>query len=217
MTKWRSLIIHTFVLLLVTCQNSRAQGETPKYELGAQFTVLKVSDLDITEPGFGGRFTYNVTDNIAFEAEGNFFPREARVRSGLFQGFVLQGGQKTQGLFGVKVGVRREKFGVFGKVRPGFVHFSHLEESLDFIFCRPPLCTPFFPPVSETDYALDVGGVVEFYPSRRIALRFDVGDTIIKPNSGRQVTLPVEDFPIVQIVRSITHNLQISAGIGFRF
>jgi len=217
MTKWRTLIIQAFVLLLVASQNNRAQDETPKYEFGAQFTVLRVNDLDITEPGFGGRFTYNLTGNIAFEAEGNFFPREARARSGLFQGFVLQGGHKAQGLFGIKLGVRREKFGVFGKVRPGFVHFSHLEESFDFFFCRPPLCTPFFLPYSETDYALDIGGVVELYPSRRTVVRVDVGDTIIKPVSGRQVALPVEDFPTVLIIRSTTHNLQFSVGMGFRF
>jgi hypothetical protein len=217
MTRRRTLIIQAFVLLLAASQNNYAQAEAPKYEFGAQFTVLRVNDLEITEPGFGGRFTYNLTDNIAFEAEGNFFPREARVQSGLFRGFILQGGHKTQGLFGIKVGVRREKFGVFGKVRPGFVHFSRLEESTDFFFCRPPSCTPFFPPYSVTDYAVDIGGVVELYPSRRTVVRFDVGDTIIKPSSNRQVAIPVENFPTVLIIRSTSHNLQFSVGVGFRF
>ena len=217
MTRRRTLIIQTLVLLLVTSQNNFAQDETPKYEFGAQFTVLRVNDLDITEPGFGGRFTYNVTDNLAFEAEGNFFPRDAPVQSGVFSGFVIQGGHKTQGLFGVKLGVRRKRFGVFGKVRPGFVHFSHLESSSGILFCTVPSCLDFFPPYSVTDYALDIGGVVELYPSRRTVVRVDLGDTIIKPSSGKPVELPVENFPTVPTFRSTSHNLQFSVGVGFRF
>jgi Outer membrane protein beta-barrel domain len=196
-----------------------AQSDTPKYEIGAQFSMVRFSDLDITEPGFGGRFTYNINKHVAAEAEVNFFPREVKDSFGQ----TLQGGRKTEGLFGLKLGVRKKRIGVFGKVRPGFVHFSN--------FTRPGIvctdrCPPLPPPrFSETDFAMDVGGVFELYPSRRTVVRFDIGDTIIHSGSGEHLLLPSTfvlfdgtTLPTAKaIVRSTSHNLQFSVGIGFRF
>ena len=52
-----------------------------------------------------------------------------------------------------------------------------------------------------TEFALDYGGVLELYPSRHVALRFDVGDTVIRfGNLG-----------------FTSHNLQITPGVAFRF
>lgn len=195
-----------------------AQSETLRYEVGGQFSMVRFGDLDITEPGFGLRTTYNINNHLAVEAEANFFPREAKD----FYGETLQGGRKVQGLFGVKLGGRGRKLGLFGKVRPGFVHFKH--------FTRPGFvcidaCPPQPPPFSETDFALDVGGVVELYPTRRTVLRFDLGDTIIHSGSGVEIALPdVFTFfdgtklPIDKpVIRSTSHNLQFSVGVGFRF
>ena len=219
MTTRRIFILLTFVLLPVTCQKNYAQSETPEFEVGAQFSVLHLSDLEVTEKGFGARFTYNLTDNIAFEAEGNVFPNDRPMRRGDFEGFRLNGGRKTQGLFGIKVGIRREKIGIFGKARPGFVRFSHFERQIFFV------CPPSFDPCvvrplstfTQTDYALDIGGVVELYPSRRSVVRFDVGDTIIRPRFRESILLRGEDFPFSSFTRSTSHNLQFSFGVGFRF
>ncbi len=209
-----------------------AQSETPKFEVGAQFSLVRFGDLDldhgITEPGFGGRFTYNINSHLAVEAEMNFFPRERRVEKQIFGfgGEVLQGGRKTQGLFGIKAGARRERIGVFGKVRPGFVHFSHFErQGFVCALLGPTPCPPNPPPVfSETDFALDLGGVVELYPSRRAVVRFDLGDTIIHSGSGEVIELPGTRQSlqgpfrsVIDITRSTSHNLQFSVGIGFRF
>src|SRR5713226_9738197 len=106
------------LFLLADSQRVSAQSKTPKFEVGTQFSLIRFSDLDITEPGFGGRFTYNINDHLAVEAEGNFFSRKLKDSFGE----TLQGGRKTQGLFGVKLGARSKRIGVFGKVRPGFVH-----------------------------------------------------------------------------------------------
>jgi hypothetical protein len=57
---------------------------------------------------------------------------------------------------------------------------------------------------SKTEAAFDAGGVVEFYPSRSTTVRFDLSDTIIR---FRDRGYPTET----------THNLQFSAGFGFRF
>ena len=66
-----------------------AQKDAPRFEIGGQFSLMSINKptsqydeyfLDsryVNEPGFGGRFTYNVTNEIAFEAEGRFFPERS--------------------------------------------------------------------------------------------------------------------------------------------
>jgi hypothetical protein len=69
---------------------------------------------------------------------------------------------------------------------------------------------------------LDIGGVLEFYPSRRIFTRIDAGDTIIRLGETRVNNLTVgagNQFVIIPttIPGSTAHNFQFSAGVGFRF
>jgi hypothetical protein len=65
----------------------------------------------------------------------------------------------------------------------------------------------------EKDFAMDVGGVFEFYPVERLILRADLGDTIIK-YPERVVT----NFPRqVRVNGGWKNNLQLSFGVGWRF
>lgn len=220
-----------FVIVLILCygQNSFAQDETPKYEIGAQFSSLSFNDNDgrptgavlrefgdQTLPGIGGRFTYNLNDHVGLEAEANFFFGDTELFAPLGSG-----GRPFQAVFGIKAGKRFEKFGVFAKARPGLVSLS--EGKFDLSTLGDPSLPISFFDVQEraTHFAVDVGGVVEFYPSRRIVTRFDIGDTIIR--YGDQ-TLPVSGaflsgtIPPTRTVSSETrHNFQFSAGVGFRF
>ena len=206
-----------FLCLFFASADARAQAkDAPKVEVGVQFTSLTLEDsFNRTEPGFGGRITYNVTNNVALEAQFDFFPDSDR-----FRGF-RTGGRIAQGLFGVKAGKRFEKFGLFGKVRPGFTSFGAGRQEVIALTVPPP--DPIFGPAlrlethRETHFATDIGAVLEFYPTRRIVTRFDAGDTIIRYGdttgsfftaSGRQT------FPIPGEVR---HNFQFSAGVGLRF
>jgi len=106
------------LLFFTNYTTTLAQSETPKFELGAQFSVINLQKPGIaeksTDVGFGGRFTYNVTPNVALEAETNFFPRNRNTPSEALTTF----GRKTEGLFGTKVGVRREKVGFLVKPDP---------------------------------------------------------------------------------------------------
>jgi len=229
----KNLALTIFLLALCLLFNKQlvsAQSKTPRYEVGAQFSLIRFSDLDldhgVSEPGFGGRFTYNFNEHVAAEAEVNFFPRERTIEEEIFAlgGEVLQGGRKVQGLFGIKAGARKERIGFFGKARPGFVHFSRLWRNLVFCIDFAP-CPPNRPEIfRETDFALDLGGVIELYPTRRAVVRFDIGDTIVNSNSGESILLPgTVQFPngprrsIRSLVRSTSHNLQFSVGVGFRF
>ena len=108
------------VRIIVVCflrlgsQEVHAQSETPRFEIGTQFTALRLRELMIldarTISGLGVIFTYNITNKIAVDAEGNYFGKDD----------CFGGRRITQGLFGVKAGVRRRRLGVFGKARPGF-------------------------------------------------------------------------------------------------
>ena len=186
-----------------------AHERIKRFEVGAQFTSLFVQpqlqvriaevSLEHTEPGFGARFTFNLTDNVAFEAEGNYFTR-------LLLFTFPHGGHIFQGQFGGKVGKRFDRWGVFGKARPGFVGFTRATE-----FSSQSL----FPFTVKKHYpSLDVGGVLEFYISPRWMARFDVGDTIIW---YRELAFGGVTPPIIFEPKATRHNLQVSSGIGFRF
>jgi hypothetical protein len=78
-------IIAALASLLFIGSEALAQADVPRFEIGGQFSLLSLQKPSsqwgnfvsghVAEPGFGARFTYNVTNNIALEAEGNFFPR----------------------------------------------------------------------------------------------------------------------------------------------
>ena len=187
------------------------QERTKRFEVGIQFTSLFVEPSNTvgavsfpqhTEPGFGGRFTFNLTESIAFEAEGNYYTRE--------QFGFPQSGKMFQGQFGGKVGKRFDKWGFFGKARPGFIGFTRV---LDFSVVPPPGSLN-FPSGNKLYPSLDVGGVVEFYISSRWMARFDIGDTIIHYD---EVVFALTTPPFIIQPSKTTHNLQVSSGIGFRF
>lgn len=214
----KKILLYTFLssaLLLGAVTQTRAQEkDAPKVEVGVQFTTLEVAQPTdsfgfgggtITQPGFGGRFTYNLTDYLAVEAEGNFLPQKDTFE-----------GRITQAQFGVKAGKRFRKFGVFAKARPGFVSFGET-------FTVERSTNPgdvFFPFIFDTErrthFSFDVGGVLEFYPSRKIVTRFDAGDTIIRYGERNDLDFNRPD-PLFKRPAETRHNFQFTAGVGFRF
>ena len=190
------------LLLMVPTRNAQAQSrsETPKVEVGVNYTLLRTNGAGIinssTDNGVGGRLTFNLSDGLSIEGEFNQFPQDNRIN---FANLSSVNSHKTEGLFGVKYGMRTEKLGIFGKLRPGFVRFSEGD----------PAGLVGGPPSSATNFALDFGGVFEIYPLRSVALRFDVGDTVIRYNSSAFNTIGVGSFT--------TNNLQIGTGVAFRF
>jgi hypothetical protein len=237
-------IVAVIASLLLSGSEVLAQEDTPRFELGGQFSLLsrnrpsaqednffKFDDFNdffpqrVTKPGFGARFTYNKTPSVAFEAEGNFLP-ERRVVFGVPDGHIFQG------QFGVKVGKRCEKVGFFAKLRPGFVTFTKSSQFTGFkgVFVFHPsrgtdvlLDVPQFRTGKATHFSTDIGGVVEFYPSGRIVTRFDIGDTIIRYGDYGEpaaVVCPLCCPCVPQLFLrppETKHNLQFSAGVGIKF
>lgn len=206
----RKFLLLIVLLCSMSGKEANAQSDTPKFEIGGHYTMMTGVDFGTAfskssvfdtqfNPGVGGRFTFNVTRNIALETELNLFPRESP-----------NVGRKYQWLYGLKLGVRKSKFGVFAKVRPGYLY---LTDDLcggcgegafrDFIggYERNPL--------------VDVGGVIEFYPSRRASIRVDVGDTIV--HFGTLTRLESDVNVSKQLAGKTTHGLQVNIGVGFRF
>jgi hypothetical protein len=190
---------------------SGRQERSKRFEVGAQFTSLFVNPSDLggvsatlprkhTEPGVGGRFTLNLTESVAFEAEGNYFTRTQ---------FDIQGGHIFQGQFGGKVGKRFDRWGLFGKARPGFVGFTRV-----FGFLQGTQGGAVIPFERKYYPSLDVGGVVEFYISPRWMARFDIGDTLIRYG---EIRFDGVTPPFILQPKETRHNLQLSSGIGFRF
>jgi hypothetical protein len=227
--------------LVVSCAGvARAQDEERKWEVGFQFSALSATNGEAsitsvlpcinppcplvtttsggrqTEPGVGARVGYSFNRYLAVEGEVNFFPRERELRD-----LEFNGGRKLQGLFGVKVGRRYERVGLFAKARPGFVHFAEGDlkprPNVGCIAVFPPPLSC-FEPESRTDFAFDVGGVLELYPSSRTVVRLDAGDTILR-TAAHRVPLGVATFGgrSVAAPAATTHNFQGSVGFGFRF
>jgi Outer membrane protein beta-barrel domain len=216
------LYITLILSLLSAAHTALAQqpiDEKP-FEIGAQFTCIRLDQLesivatpfgtyrtstfDSSSCGFGGRFGYNLNRYFSIEAEGNFFPDTAR--------YDLRKTRKAQLFTGAKAGIRTEEFGIFAKAKPGIMYFSGfpLHDSCSGFFLGPISCNL----EKQTNFALDLGVVAEYYTSDRVILRLDMGDTIIHfknigptPYIGGSVFTPA----------STTHNLQVSFGVSVRF
>jgi hypothetical protein len=214
--------------LQLQAQSAKPKREVPRFEIGGQFTSLWVNphspscfdlcvigfDRSYTEPGGGARFTYNPINNIGVEAEVNAFPRDHREPT-----FFGLSGRNFQTQFGVKAGKRFKKLGLFGKLRPGFVSFSkvsHLVSTSTIDFGGRQFTIGHFEEKGARFFSTDLGGVVEFYPSRRLVTRIDVGDTVIRYG---EILVPGISLSgaIRRVPAETRHNFQIAVGFGVRF
>jgi hypothetical protein len=220
---YKSVFITTAALIFVFAiapSTTRAQEhDAPKVEVGTQFSSLSITSPGFGFPGtenatgFGGRVTYNLNDHVAVEAEGNFYPT---TQSNTY----VTGGRAEQVQFGIKFGKRFDKFGVFAKVRPGLISFG---ETLK--VTQTPLAPGGFDIVNtftqerKTHFTTDVGGVLELYPTRRVLVRFDFGDTMIRYGAHDEAGSSFLGTPdtIFKAPAEIGHNFQFTGGVSYRF
>jgi hypothetical protein len=221
------------ISFLVNALNTQAQTtDVPKYEVAGDFTTLSL-DSGTTLPGMGGRFTYNINKHFALEAAGYFFPGKCDSCTGEVTGRV------AEGLFGVKAGNRFRKWGIFAKARPGLITFGKGAFDISPVssstggsglpvscFGPDPLAPApcfSFRQTRLTHAALDLGGVLEFYPSKRFVVRFDGGDTMIR--YGQRTFNALTQNPATGAITLVPitgpahtrHSFQFMGGVGFRF
>jgi hypothetical protein len=214
---FKDVIFATFMVVsanLTSAQDNSAV-DVKKFEVAPEFTTITFEPGN-TIVGPGGRFTYNLNKHVALEAAGYFFAGCE------FCG--RQSGATTEGLFGAKIGKRFHKWGIFAKARPGLISSSRGRFEYALTGSSAVSGTQFFfVQKRETSFAVDVGGVLEFYPTKRIITRFDFGSTIIR-YGGYTANFPSFD-PVTEtyslkpfrIPGEVQGSLQFMASVGFRF
>ena len=175
------------------------------WEFGPLFSTMFIAregptDGVRTEPGFGGYASYRFYRVFYFDSDLLYFPRGSNSSG------PHDGGEILEGLFGLKGGIRRNHFGIFGKVRPGFNSYSDALSAVSSTgqesFSR------------STNFVLDLGGIVEFYPAEHGTLRLEAGDTHIYFNT-RDVNFGGTIVPASG--GKLQHTIQFIVGYGWRF
>lgn len=191
-----------FVLLAAGTVQAQTNPEPPRIEVGAHFTALHLPAIHEWPGGFGARLGYNLCEYVAVEGEFNYFPVHRPKTSGsspLFQ-FERPPGSfgESQALFGIKAGLRVDRFGLFGEIKPGFIRLTERQqlESLN--------------DQSKMRFALRVGGVFEYYLSPSVAFRLDMGKTRVDFGGYK----PIGDYPAQD---SPDWGFHTSLGLVFRF
>ena len=202
---------HVIALLLFSVVSSAiasAQSVEPRFEIGGQASVLRLSDFDTTNAGLGGRVLFRLNDWISVDGEVSFFPHDEVVgptfQTSIGPVRVENTRRRTDALVGINIGARRDRLGAFVKLRPGVTRlyqkrFNCVGEGCELVL----IAANTF----RTEFALDFGGGVEFYPSRRTVARVEFGDTIIRHRS----------FAPPCPLGCTSHNLSSRVGLGVRF
>jgi len=176
------------------------------WEFGPVFSALAISregltDNVRTEPGFGGYFSYRFGGVFYLDGDLLYFPRSTDLSG------PHDGGTILQGLVGLKGGIRRNHLGFFGKVRPGFHSYS---QALASITSSPES----FSYERSTNFVLDLGGIVEFYPKEHSTIRIEAGDTHLYFGTRNvNVDGTIEPAP----GGKMQHSIQVIVGYGWRF
>lgn len=210
MKRWGLACSILTILTFSVTGMAHAQSADPRLEVGALASFLRLSTFETSNAGFGGRVSFDLSTWAAVEAEATFFPNDdiLEAPSILTPNLrVAYERQRTDAFFGLKMGRRTERVGAFAKVRPGLTRLSEVVGGQG---CIGPEC-PFVllaRPEYRTEFALDLGGVFEFYPTERTVARFELGDTMIWHRSFA---------PGCWAGDCTSHNLSTKLGMGLRF
>ena len=196
-------IVVPMLFLSLGRSDIEAQTLERKLEVSALYATINLQAFESRESGVGVRLSYNVNKYIALEAEGNAF--EFSIGD-----YPTDEWLAAQGLLGIRAGLRGRRVGLFAKLRPGVVNFPKLKVHQRFCL---PLQSCQNAGKSGNRLAVDAGAVVEIYPTSRIVVRLDVGDTLIRFKDD--VFFQTSSF--VRIKDGFSHNVQVAGSVGFRF
>ena len=207
-----SLLVAGCILFLSTL--AAAQDSPGRFEAGASFSTLHMPGIAGLGPALEG--DVNFGRYISLDGSLSWFPTRP-------------GGQSAAtGFFGAKAGKRTERFGFFGKARPGFLTFDNAFRGETLILTPAPNGIGSISSLSSfrfgrlTQRALDLGGVAEYYPARHWLFRWDLGDMLLFPDKAPTFTFigigtpalpPITSVP--RVSRSISNSAQAYT-IGFK-
>jgi len=181
--------------------------EATRWEVGAEATgrITAPIESDLTKPvrtpALGLFASYRLFDAVDIDAAV-----DGALRSDTPGSTDIENSRVVQALLGAKAGIRRDRFGIFFKMRGGVNAQAQTYATIDSFrgdtFER------------KTVAAFEVGGVLETYVSRRMLVRMDAGD--MQSTHGAPI--------VSQGGRAIgpggtprVHSIQISVGAGLRF
>jgi hypothetical protein len=147
--------------------------------------------------GIGATLGYRLTNVLYFDSELNVFPGSSSSSAK---------GRAEELLAGVKVGKTFGSWGLFTTMRPGVIHY---EKTLV--------------PGSQSEYesanrfALDAGGVVEYYASSRSTIRFDIGTTFVRYLTGHPDPRQLPETVLSTDYIATQGNFHLGSGYVFRF
>jgi len=102
-------------------KHDKIESPLDHWEIATQYSNISLPVLSNTcsgvvcrknLSGLGGNFDYNFTRGFAFDSTVNFIPGQQGAKP------------MMEGLFGVKMGERWQHWGLFGKIRPGFIYYE---------------------------------------------------------------------------------------------
>ena len=166
------------------CFPAVIQGQ--KSEIGVQLSGMHLHKIDEAPLGIGARYHYNFVPLVAADVELMHYPSNPSGNFG-----------ETTALAGVRAGKCFDSFGIFASARPGIIHFggAYFSQRLD----------------EKTHLMLNVGGMLEYYPNKKVFVRVDMNDAIIYYGNARLFSRLNPD-PLGTV-----HNFQPGFGFGFRF
>jgi Outer membrane protein beta-barrel domain len=201
----RPWVLAAAFALSIAADEARAQPNGHRMEISVHYTALNFSAIGETEVGFGARLGFNVNDYLTIEGEGSYFSRHHLGNDLLTD--------KDQWLIGVKAGKRNRWVGAFAKVRAGIVGFPEIKTLRGFCGFGPDTLNCDRDPDSGRRFSTDAGAVFEFYPTRRVIVRADVSDSMIRFNDDTLLNRRGDRIR----ADGISHNFQFTAGVGYRF
>ena len=160
------------------------------YESGIQTQLLRESGFAVTGSHFL-RSWIAVDSSVIYLGNGD-------------QPSFQAGGPQVQFFAGLKVGVQRRRFGVYAKGRPGLIAFTSAYVNTAGV---PP------PTGGVEQLGGDVGAVLEAYPARKVVLRVDLGETLVRYGAVSPVTNYGTNYaPVLHASQP-----QFLLGVGWRF
>jgi hypothetical protein len=175
-----------------------------RWEIGAHYSYLSLPvatetcvSCRVGNSGFGGNFAYRLTNRLWIDSDVNYFPG-----SGGHGGK----GSMVEGLFGPRYGYTGKSWGLYFKLRPGFIYYDKT------------LTVENGSQISNaTRFAFDVGSEFEWYVSRHSAIRFDAGTTVVRYLTGRDdPKQPVGNILSTDYIVAQS-NFQFGTGYTYRF
>jgi hypothetical protein len=197
-------VIAIIVLATVRPLAAIAQSNDVRAEVGIHVTSAVSSEFDRSDTGFGGRLSWYPTGLVGLEGEITVYPGDFPDAPAFSRG-------RLEGLFGVTVGAGIGRVRPFARLRPGFITFREAPQPLACILLTFPPPLPCALSAGETLFALDIGGGLEVFTTRRTFLRVDAGDRLLRYPG------PVLHDGTAEGNGFFSHDFRFAVGGGFRF